>query len=374
MSRVPRLLLLAFALYGTLRLPIEAMTVGALGTVERGPGLLGMPPLEGPAVLQPFLRWDSGWYVRIIRDGYSYADCRSPDVPCAQASIAFLPVYPMAVRALTTIGFTLPLGSFIITHLGLLAAIWGLLQLGSMKFGDEDSGIRAAAAMLVYPASIFLSAGYAEVVFLGLGIWALVFFERGDDFSCAALLAIGAITRSQGMLLVGAVGLAALLSRRWKTAVIVGVASGLVIGAYVFWQYRTYGDALAFMHARRGWGFTAPPLPTFLEYWERTKRGNLAMEGWLDFFCIPLVAVTAVLAWKQLGPVYSIYCALIVIVPMSSGQAWAFSRISLCAFPVFLLTAKWTKNRWAQFAVLAIGLGWLGMSGVRLANGLFIGT
>ena len=374
-QRVPAALLVAIAVYLSVRLPLELLTIGAVGTLPAGPGATGMPPLEGPQALHAFLRWDSGWYVRIIRDGYSYADCRAPATPCPQASIAFLPGYPFLVRGVMGFGLSLPLASFFVTHLALILAIWGLLVLAKQLGADEGGSKRAAVAMLAFPSGIFLSAGYAEVVFLALGVWGLVFVERGRFLLAALLLAVGALTRSQGMLLVAAVAGGSLLKRDWRTFLAVSGASGAAVGVYLAWQHVTYGDALAFLHARRGWGFLGQPAVDLLkEYWGRTVSGALHLEGWLDFASIPWLAVTAVLAWRRLGAIYGLYCASILLVPMASGQAWALSRIALCAFPAFLLLGAWSKNRWVALGLLVSGLGWLAMAGVRLGNGLFVGT
>ena len=167
---MPPALLVALSLYLCVRLPLELLTITAVGTMPAGPGATGMPPLEAPRALHAFLRWDSGWYVRIIRDGYAYADCRAPATPCAQASIAFMPVYPFSVRGLMGLGLSLPLASFVLTHLALLLALWGLLVLSKQLGADQQVSTRAAVAMLAFPSSIFLSAGYAEVVFLALNL------------------------------------------------------------------------------------------------------------------------------------------------------------------------------------------------------------
>lgn len=375
LTRVPAALIVALGLYVAVRLPVELLTIGSVGMLPAGPGATGMPPLEAPRVLHAFLRWDSGWYVRIIRDGYAYADCTAPGVPCPQASIAFLPVYPYSVRAVMKLGASLPLASFLVTHLALILAIWGVLELSKQLGAVEGASKRAAVAMLAFPSGIFLSAGYAEVIFLALALWGLVFLERGRFMLAAVLFAIGALTRSQGMLLVAAVAGGTLLKRDWRAFLAVSGVSGALIGAYLAWQHVTYGDALAFMHARRGWGFLGqPPLDLLREYWARTVSGQLHLEGWLDFASIPFLAVMSVAAWRRLGPTYGAYCALLLLVPMASGQAWALSRIALCAFPAFLVLGLWAKQRLVAIGLMAFGLVWLAMAGLRLANGMFVGT
>jgi hypothetical protein len=375
-EKVPPELRWALALYAAVRLPLELLAAASEGFVPKGPGALGMPPLDGPWWLKVWLRWDSGWYVRIIRDGYSYADCTAPGVPCPQASIAFLPGYPLAVRALTSLGAPLSVASFVVTHVALVLALWGLLLLGQQLLGERSASSRAAVAMLAFPSAIFLSVGYAEVVFLALGIWGLVFLERGRVLPAAVLLTLGALTRSQGMLLLGAVGLVALARREWRVVLAVGGFGAAGIGAYLAWQHVTFHDALAFLHARRGWGFVEGRAAADIirEHWERTKAGALHLEGWLDFAAIPWLAVVAVAAWRKLGARYGLFAALVLLVPLAQGQVWALSRIALCVFPGFLLLGAWTRSRVVALGLLAGGLGFVALGGLRFVNGLFTGT
>ena len=41
--------------------------------------------------------WDSSWYMRIAEEGYRYT-------PGEQSSVAFFPVYPLAIRAVEALG------------------------------------------------------------------------------------------------------------------------------------------------------------------------------------------------------------------------------------------------------------------------------
>src|SRR6476620_1409107 len=53
----------------------------------------------GPAWYYRLLRWDSGWYADIIRDGYQYSDDAS-----LESSIVFYPIYPLVSSALKPLG------------------------------------------------------------------------------------------------------------------------------------------------------------------------------------------------------------------------------------------------------------------------------
>lgn len=374
-ARLPEGLRVALALYVAVRLPIEVVATLSQGALPRGPGALGMPPLDGPEWLQLWLRWDSGWYVRIIRDGYSYANCLTPGVPCPQASIAFFPGFPFMVRGLTGLGLSLTASSFLVVHVALVLALWGTLELAKQKLGDDAAAWRSAVALVAFPTAGFLSAGYAEGPFMALGVWAMVFLERRKIWSAAVLFALAAVTRSQGVLLVGSVGLLLLVRRRWKDAVVVGAASGLVLGGYLLAQHFAFGDALAFLHARRAWGFTGQPASAHvLKYWQRTVSGELMLEGWMDFAAIGWLAASAAWAWRRLGPEYGLFVASILVVPLASGQVWALSRISLCAFPGFLWLGNLSGRRLVAMGLLAAGLAMVTISVVRFTAGQFAGS
>lgn len=374
LARWPVGLRVATAIYLAVRLPIEVVAVGTLGMLPAGPGLRGMPAMQGAPLLQAFLRWDSGWYVRIIEQGFSYADCTQPG-PCAQASIAFLPSFPLMVRAVMQIGLALPTASFLVTHVALLLAIWGMWELARLRGGDQALANRAAIAMLAFPAAFFLSAGYAEPLFMAAGIWGVVFLERRQLWSAAAALSIGLLTRSHGMLLVGAVGLVLLARRDWKAVFIVGGACALTLALYLGWQHATFGDALAFVHARRGWGVVdKPALELAGIYWQRTVSGELFWEGWLDFASIPWLIAVTVLAWRHVGRIEALYCALVLLAPLWTGQIWALSRIALCAFPAYLVAARWASRPFVAWALFSTGTAFVVTSALRFVNGLHAGS
>jgi Gpi18-like mannosyltransferase len=181
------------------RLPLELWLGFGAGGIPQGPGALGMPPLDGPRWFHAWLRWDSGWYVRLIRDGYSYSPCLLPTDPCQQTTIAFFPLYPMVTRVFTWV-LPLPIASFVVTHVALVLALWGLWELGKKFFGPEG-GERAAVALLAFPSAIFVSAGYAEAVLIALVAWAFVFFERRQLWPLALVIAGAVLARSHGALL-----------------------------------------------------------------------------------------------------------------------------------------------------------------------------
>ncbi len=371
-TRLPSGLRVATLLYLGIRLPVEVIAAGTLGMLPLGPGATGVPFTEGPSWLKVFLRWDSGWYVSIIQKGYTWADCTVPQVRCAQASISFLPGYPSLVRAGMWTGLSLPTVSFILTHGALLLGIWGVSEFVRLKRGDEPEAQRAAISMLVFPSAFFLSAGYAESLFMAAGTWGLVWLYQGRLLPAACALAFGALTRSQGMLLLGAVCVVLLARREWKVLALIGGVGSLAVGGFLLWQHQSFGDALAFVHARRGWGvFDLSPAESVLRYWRRTVSGELGWVGWLDFASIGALLMSGLLAWRRLGPIEGLFCLLVLAAPLSSGQVWGMTRIVLCAFPMFLLLGQLTVRPTVARLLFSSGFAWLMVSAVRFVNGHF---
>lgn len=371
---LPKGLVAALTIYVCYRLPIELLLMGSVGSFPPSAGVLGMPSLDGPQLLQAWLRWDSGWYVRIIRDGYEYVPCLIPNQGCQQASIAFLPLFPLAARGVMWLGLSMTTATFVVTHLSLILALWGIWALVLRRF-SEDAAKRAMIAMLAFPTSIFLSAAYAEPMFMAFAIWAALFFERNRSFRAAACVTLAALTRSHGMLLAGSLVVGALLKRRWRMAFTCAALSGLGIGIYLYWQYAKFGDALAFVHARRAWGFIGqPPMEHFRAYWASAKSGERGLEGWLDFLCLPWLAAIGVAAWRRLGALYGIFVLSILAVTLGQGQVWALGRITLCAFPAYIILGTWPRNRLLARALLIVGIAWVVMGGLRFVNGYHTGA
>jgi hypothetical protein len=374
-GRLPEGLRAALLLYLAIRLPVELVVVISDGMLPRGPGAIGMPPLDGPDWLKLFLRWDSGWYVRIIRDGYSYADCRQAGVACPQSSIAFFPGFPAAVRAFMGLGLSLTVSSFLVVHLALLMSLWGMLDLAKLKLGDDEAAWRSAVALLAFPTAGFLSVGYAEGLFLAFALWALVWLERGNAPRAAVLFAWGAVTRFQGVVLVGAVVLVSLCRRRWREALILGIPAGVLFGIFLLSQYLAFGDALAFDHAQRAWGFAGQPAIELVgTYWRRTVSGELLVYGWLDFAAIAWLAGSAAWAWLRLGAVYGGFVAGVLLMPLSSGHVWCLSRFALCAFPGVLWLGVASRRRPVALLLLTGGLALVVVSMLRFSAGLFIAS
>ncbi len=137
-----------------------------------------------------FARWDSGWYADIAEAGYGF----EPE------SWAFSPGYPMVIALVRApLPFLDPIDvGFAVSNLAFLADVVLLYELTRRLF-DDAFAHRSALMLAVAPGTVYLSAVYAEPLFL---LFCLAFFIAANEehWALAGLLAgLGAITRPTGV-------------------------------------------------------------------------------------------------------------------------------------------------------------------------------
>src|SRR4051812_22617134 len=197
----------------------------------------------GDALAAPSAAWDSVWYLSIAGDGY--AD--------PQRS-AFFPLYPLLVRAGGWVlgsplvaGALLSLGCFVV-------ALVLLHELTRLELGD-GAARWTVLALAWSPMSFFFSAVYSEALFLAVSVGALLAARRGLWWVAGLLGALGAATRSAGVVLVVPLALLMLAQRprprpRDVLALLL-VPAGL--GAYLGGLAAAGHDAMAPFHAQDVW-------------------------------------------------------------------------------------------------------------------------
>lgn len=263
-------------------------------------GTVGAAMLFQDEPLEPFLdrlrRWDAAHLITIARYGYAGDPAQPPDIGLP----AFFPGQPLALRAVHMIVPDWVLGGVLISLVAGAVAMVALSRLGELT-GPPGTGRWAILALLLWPTSVFLFAGYSEALFLGFAIPAWLAARRGR-WPAACLLAAGAsCVRITGLFLacaliveyaaagrraavreragsrwplrVGPGGAGAVPveppevasaggARSWRWLVPAPRAAWLVVpfvplGLYSAYQYLRTGDLLAWQHAQEaGWGRT----------------------------------------------------------------------------------------------------------------------
>lgn len=144
----------------------------------------------------PLVRWDAGHYRRILTAGY----------PCDLSdTAAFFPGYPLATWPLAQV-FDADLALVATSH---VAALFGVVLFFDWcrRLADARTAFWSVALLSCFPTAIFLSAAYAEGVFLACVAATLWLLERGRTWPAAAACAFASLTRPTGLALAAVVAL-----------------------------------------------------------------------------------------------------------------------------------------------------------------------
>ncbi len=285
--------------------------------------------------LNALSRWDGEAYLSIARDGYSFE-------PGTRSNVAFAPLLPMLMRGLAALAGradneSLLLAGLVVANTALLVALAYLVALGRSEL-DEASSRRAALYLLLFPTTVFLSALYAESLFLALALAAVFEARHGHWWRAGILGALGALARPFGVLI-----LIPLLfeqieqHRRGSRVGVQALALGLAPVAFLAWQlhlYRLTGDPLAFLAAQEAYR-RAPNTPWagFLDLFDPAVYGN----PWLVLFILAAATALVVASWRVLPRSLAAYGSAMLLATASSGTLVSFPRYALALFPMFLV-------------------------------------
>jgi hypothetical protein len=341
------------------------------------PGLTRPFGSLGNALVGPGARWDSYWFLSIAQDGYD------------SVRAAFFPLYPLLIAPGKVLGGqgSLLLG-LAVSGACFVAALTVLHRLTELELGTGAARWTLLAVAL-FPMSFFFSAVYSEALFLLLSVSAF-YAARTDHWAWAGVFgALGAATRSAGVLLAVALILIWLQTEcrardgAWILLVPLGLAAyclGLhVIGedwhapfeAQKTWfrefagpfggvwdgavaAYRGLPHLLNTSHpgvATDRLGFTAP----------RSARHNIEL---FSYFLLTVPALVGVA--RRLPPAYAAYSVAALALPLSypvqAQPLMSFPRFVAVLFPLFMWLGWWLdrgsdRRRWivlSGFALLLV--------------------
>lgn len=337
-----------------------------------------LPRSATSMILDVLTSWDGQWYMRIIRRGYPTSV--PPDVTYfdPEARLAFFPTYPGLVRIVDRVlpgGDTfaalftnLVLGAMFVVLVGLLARAW---------FGLATAR-NAMVLVAVFPGSFVLSFAYSEALLLVLAAACLLALHHERWLVAGILAALGTATRPNGIALVAACVVAALVAvrrdREWRSVASMVLAPLGFIGYQLFIDAHTGESRVWFRVQTEAWD-------------EGASFGLTAIRNTVDAFLHPLtsptdtitavsflVAVALVLVavrhrrtlehWPALA-----YSAVIVALMLLPSTVTARPRFLFTAFPLLVFLAEWLnhdkRRDWFPWLVA------LGASGVAILSALY---
>lgn len=340
---------------------------------------LEVPKSAVSMILDVLTSWDGIWYMRIVRFGYPTYVPPNITYDDTQARVAFFPAYPYSVRFLDHLlpgGDTFAalvtnfvLGGIFIVLVGLLARAW---------FGDGAMG-RAMMVVALFPGSLVLSLAYSEALLLTLAAGCLLLLQRERWFLAGVLAALGTATRPNGVALVAACAVAALIAARQRkswTPLIAPLLAPSGFVAFQIWIDRHTGEDRVWFRVQG-------------EAWkEGASFGLTALRRTLEAFTQPLTSptdlITAVsflttlfliwIAWRRrrLPAMASAYSAVVVALMLLPATVTARPRFLFTAFPLLIAAAAWLggerQQRWWPYLV---GTGLMGLSTLTALYGVY---
>ena len=327
-------------------------------------------------------RWDSGFYISIVEEGYQFAGVPLP-------SVAFFPLLPLLMRlALPLVGDAVVAG-ILVSNLALLLTAVLFYRLVAESHSPAMAG-RAVWYLLIFPTAFFGTAVYSESLFLltTIGSW---YFARHGRWGAAGLLAAAAgLTR-----LVGVVVIPLLAWEWWRQMrgreggkrpalftlpLVLAPLAG--IGVFIVYLWRVFGDPLAFVHGAAAWARQPQSvLVTVADLLQKpvggwgtaVLAGQIHIDNWLDFslalFFLALGLV--LLRKKRYGE--AAFVLLGVLIPLNSGLLMSLRRYVWVLFPAFILLAEWGERPWVDKVITTFSLLGLALFTALFANGYWVG-
>jgi len=294
--------------------------------------------------------WDGKWYFAIIRDSYPSKVPSHVTFFDYQARTAFFPVFPDLVRWFDKV---LPGGDvFAALLLNFLLGAVAILLVGKLarELFDDRIAYRAMLLMAFFPGSFVLSFAYSEATLLVVAAGCLLCLHRKQWIAAGILASIGAATRPNGIALIAACAVAALIAikqdRAWRSLAAPLLSPIGFIGFHLFLWRRT-GEKLVWFRTQG-------------EAWhEGTSFGFTALHNTIDAFKRPLASptdiITAVsflttllliyIAWKKLLPwPIMTYSAVVLVLMLAPSTVTARPRFMYTAFPLLISAAAWIRD------------------------------
>jgi hypothetical protein len=354
---------LVLALFVVVTAGLSAV-VSAVDTVKPSAGGTGQTWIDG------WFQFDSGWYAGIAQNGYSYT-------PGQQSAIAFFPVYPLLVRAVTAMVGDVQLAGQLVALVSGLAAVL-LVGLWAWQRLPRRAALLTIGVTLTYPYTLFLHGTmYADGLYLLLAVGAFILVDRRWYLAAGLVGALAAASRPFGIAV--AVGLVVRILETlaqetgrtgWRDLVVAirrvrvrhaGVLvsfAGLL--AWMAYLGAEFGNPLAFVETESspGWNQGVGPRTWFkiaylgiLHHQRWALAANLTLQALACVAVVLLVRrVTRLFGWG-----YAAYTLVVIAIPiLGTKDFMGAGRYALAAFPALAAGGDWLAERPRWVAVLTL--------------------
>ncbi|GAA3990052.1 membrane protein [Streptomyces marokkonensis] len=339
--------------------------------------------------------WDGWWYLQVAEHGYSPSLVRLDSeglFTVQQNSVAFFPLYPSLIRMVSEVtGLGLYGSGILVSVVFSFVAAAGIYAVISLIAGAR-AGTIAAGLWAVAPGAGVEWAVYSESLFVAIAAWACYAVMTKRWVAAGLLAFIAGLNRPTSAVLIGAVGLAALVvlarpaTRREhgvRGPVYAMIVAPLGLLVYIAWVGYSIGEPTAYFTLQReGWAH-------FFDYGAHTLDVllNLAVgrgDYPFAFYTPDLLSLLLVLALPFLialmlrdrPPLVLVAYTLATVItvlgtqqmfgntmryllpafPLLLAPAAALSRLKLPSLAVFFTTTALASGWYAHYVLFELGV------------------
>ncbi|MFH0853372.1 MAG: glycosyltransferase family 39 protein [bacterium] len=290
-------------------------------------------------------RWDSGWYSKIVEQGYS--------IKGPQSSVVFAPLYPAVIRAVNPIVGNHWVAGLIISNLSFIVALLIILRLARLYLNKTAARL-TIVYLLIFPTSLFYSAYYSESLFLLWSSLSVYFYLKKRYFLTGLFGLFASLTRVVGIALFAAYIIGLVWQQKDKLKKITKevlwvllIPLGLIVFSIIL--HIQVGQPLAWLTYQSGWNGWDSSLVSFIL---SGSDGFMQIYNWqyLDIIVSAVLLVFFIFFITKLAkrqdidkalPAYSI---ILVMLPFSNGSFISLARYMVVAFPTFMMLADYSQR------------------------------
>ena len=307
-------------------------------------------PLELRAPL--YAKFDSGWYLAIIEWGYG-----KPPPDGKPSNHAFFPLYPTAAKVLRdTFAIDGFLAGIFVSYVCLLLAMSRFFREGVSRLGERDAWA-TVGFFLTFPTAFFLTAVYAEAMFLLLALLAFRDARGGDTRRAVLWGVLLGLTRASALAAAPALFLAAIERKRadarreWGRAILVGLSPVAAVLVWIFGVGWVFGEPGLFFRSMEGWRRGASSLGG-IAAWFQSMKVRLVDADWLedptfalDYGVALLFGAIMVYQLVRRRWADAAWTAGAIALPVTTGLSGGMPRFLMVVYPVYYALAEGSKGR-----------------------------
>ncbi len=310
--------------------------------------------LAGPVPwLEPWVRFDAGFYLAIARDGYHVpAEGEGPNA-------GFLPLLPACIAVAAAVGVNPIVAGVVIPNVAFVAGLACAGRAALRVTGCARTVWLGCGVLVTYPFAFYFSAPYQESLYLLAAGGGLLAWHDGRPALAGLAGLLAATARLTAVAFPVGLFAEAVARRSWPRlgawVVVAGTGAGVALFATYLWA--TLGDPLAHFRAHAAWGRESPSLGGVGRALLQAANELVQPDPW--YAVVKPIALIGTLAlgvrgWRNRGPLWGCLILVPVAQAISTGTTLSVERIALTSFPAaFELGEILGRSRMMRVAWLA---------------------